>query len=446
MESPSDRVRRIKAELANRPYCERLREAVTGAGEARGPNGVRLRIYSPLENCRKLAGEAVENPELLDIPAWRMLAAAGSVFSSEFFIAAGEGDAEGRLRGQLQDRAKFVVYAALVGYYVKGWLRRDADAAEAWVCDRIRFRELEGVALDTLLNGAGASLEIRKRLVDLIRRERAEPADLATALYPGRWLADMPAKKIADLIGCLLKGAGLCVETALWILSGRLGAGPDFPAELVEPVLNVIDRFQSLSGRVWDPFENICERLAEAQIDAAFKVVERRINALKSAETSERERLWTPFTAERARFWDALRTNDPKRAYALLLGLEGHLDGVRLAALLDLEAHSDTVASLAVSSSSNVRFYAGLMFGSQPGYFPMAYALMEAFPDDAELSKTLSTRLICHEGKATLQERFKMALKAVEGQLDSWHTPNTAMPWLKEQLHKIHIRMSYVGA
>jgi hypothetical protein len=110
--------------------------------------------------------------------------------------------------------------------------------------------------------------------------------------------------------------------------------------------------------------------------------------------------------------------------------------------LLDLENHRDLLLDTVNGDQADALFYADLISGGQPGFFPFAYGLIRAFPNDEQISIKLASAAAYGLGFGLGDADYPQALGRIEAELESPATPQQFLVWLQDIKEQINVRVN----
>ena len=124
-----------------------------------------------------------------------------------------------------------------------------------------------------------------------------------------------------------------------------------------------------------------------------------------------------------------------------MLTLQCAVSKSELGLLLDLENHRDVLLNTANKDQTSALFYTNLVSGAQAGFFPFAYALMEAFPNDERISRNLASAAVYGMGFGSGEAKYSQALGKIETELKSAATPQGFMAWLQSIRERLNANL-----
>jgi hypothetical protein len=185
-----------------------------------------------------------------------------------------------------------------------------------------------------------------------------------------------------------------------------------------------------------------CDRLAAvlAQDDPArgFRLLDRLVQSRE-----EDSHYWDPldpYKSHRHQFWQVLHTKDREHLIGLLLDA-ARTNTLRcfhitwnLRELLDQEGDRDLLLTFARGDIKYARIIASCVISAKPGFWSIAFALVQMYPHDEELLSNLTAGLE-QQGSVILgpmSQFYEACKQEVEQHLHEPSTPPEVRAWLRE--------------
>jgi len=122
----------------------------------------------------------------------------------------------------------------------------------------------------------------------------------------------------------------------------------------------------------------------------------------------------------------------PERVFRELLGIKLAISKVEgFSLMVDLEKDCAVLLKVATESEDAAVFLASNVSAGTKGFFPLAYALMDAFPASEPVRSILATASLYQTGNAGSWDNYEQALAAIESEINNAATTPHHRDWLK---------------
>jgi hypothetical protein len=409
-------------------------------------------LYQYQVQIRRLAVEASGKPDVMDEAAWSVLEGKDMPNAAEFVLYLGECDRPRFHFAWLRQRAHDWRSSAFLAEYLRG----AAQSSPAWVETKLD-EIMTGPGLSALLSirAVGPSPANRNRLRNLISKRVVTPNEVASAFSFGRWLDGLPPNEVLTVLEFITSELGHEGEM-LEVVSLYLHKDRALPRELFDVVRRSLAVPCGAHSHNAYNYDQAATGLARTDAEAGFTLLAEIIEKLSDLEAYDWRTGWNPFASPGSHdFWEYLRGQSPERAYRSFgrwrrasrwPDLRGHDDG----RLLDLEAHHALLIGIARTEPNSARVFADSIKVTHPGFFIFAYALIEAYPDDAAVWRALNSGIIEQTGFGTEYDHVSSAGEIVRHQLASEGLSPEACRWLEALSEDIRRRKTeshhYLGS
>jgi hypothetical protein len=385
----------------------------------------------------KLAGEAIENPDLLHADLMEWLLSPSSQRSHVFFFFLGRSDDTLIFRERIESLAQRSDGASAFAAYWGGWAKRDPEVAEKWLDQLVTSNTVTGEAIVQATGWLGASQAAIDRVRGQIETGHIHPDYVARVLGGGRFLKQLTEDQFEQLLKAIAgetfeHGAAAVDMLRMWILLDKpvQGTLADFAWRCLEQAPAVEPPAIS-----WE-FDQLAAELTQDDPERGFIFLERAIERYED----ERKRWDYLDPDEGRRFLKALQSSDRKRVISILLNAARTDVRMRfrlswlLRELVDQERDQEILLSFAKDDIENARFIAACITTAKPGFWPIASELVQKHPHDDKLLANLTSGLE-QEGSVISgsMSQFYQALRGeVEQILSEPSTPLAVKAWLRE--------------
>ena len=431
------RLDRLIAHFDEAPFARRLKIAA-GRALAYDYEGIEgERLYSYQKRLRTLAAEAIANAKLMTEEAWSALYDAEAYNATEFATALGDLDDAHVFASGFEQRALDWRTSALLALYLAEQRKKNTSWVEGRIDALILRPDFARIAVLQVLKVTGPTSENVRRLFDMIRARAVTPLEVAQTFSTGKWLDDLPPEDVAVVFDYIATGENI----ASWLagaLSLYLHHEKPLPRPLFDVARHVLTSQSTQSDGQNYELDRIALGLAKTDIHAGLQLLAQQVKRLARHRDIPRRDQWNPVEGygERA-FWEYLRDHAPEETYRILGGF--HSPGVWMGfrtlgnrELLDLSHHRGILTKIAAENHAAALVFISAMSVRQSAFFPFAYALLDAYPSDADIRMRLNTATAERAGFGSDLDHLNNALKRVNEQLRSEGLSEPATSWVRE--------------
>lgn len=432
---PLARLDRLIAHFDEAPFVRRLKIA---AGRALAYDYEEIegeRLYSYQKRLRALATETIADPTLMTEEAWSVLYDGQAFNAHEFATALGDLDDTHVFASGFEERATDWSTSGLLAFY----LAKQRTKHLSWVEERIDAlilrSEFVRVAVLQVLKVTGPTPKNVRRLFDMIQAKAITPLEVAQTFSTGKWLDDLPHNDVAVVFAYIATDENI----TRWLaadLNLYLHHQKPLPRPLFAVARQVLTSPSAQSDGHNYELDHIALGLAKTDFEEGMQLFAEQIKNLGDRQDFSRLGQWNPVEAHGERsFWEHLRDHAPMEAYRILgrfrspgswVSFRYHKDHP----LLDLTKHGEVLKTIAGEDRGSALVFADALSVKQPGFFDLAYSIIELYPSDSEIGMRLQTATVERAGFGSDLDHLNDALKRVKEQLAVEGLPIHASTWL----------------
>lgn len=424
----------LRQEIDEGPFEIRLKVALGRSFDHSWVEVGGKREYAFETRCRILAREAIANPRLMTHTAWALLRDPSSSQAYIFIIALGASDHAASFLSHFRAGATDEPGSHNLGLYLLGLQEHNAALVETQLEDLYRSGDFPKARLLKPIVLTGHTPVNRRLLLRLIANREVEPVHVGQMFTVGRWLEPLPSAEVRTILEYIATDPPGWARLIVQILSLYLHPDKALPIEVVPVASRALRETDAGDDSLdWDSGQ-VAIGIAKTDIDQGFALLRNQIASSMSTDGRIRGRgeIWTPLSSHGANdFWEFLRKHSPERAYRELLTLQGTAARSEVGWLLDLESHRELLLAVADRDEVIALFYANLVSGVQAGFFAFAYSLMQAFPNNEQISMKLASTAGYGVGLGFGDTNYSQALDKIETELKSPATPPRFLAWLE---------------
>ncbi|MBI1745383.1 MAG: hypothetical protein HYR55_02205 [Acidobacteria bacterium] len=390
---------------------------------------------------KALACDVVKEPSLLtaDLVAW--LVSPSAQKSSTFFFFLGSADKELSYQNRIEEfgaQPEPESVRAFAAYW-QGWAQRDREAAEARLDELTDSGAPFGAAIVQATAWLGVGPTTVTRVKTLIQNKQVTPKYVADTLEFRADMADQLEQLLKVIAGEYFEYAAVAVrQLAFWVQGGHAlkGSLAEFAWCCLEHELPVAS---STSGR---HFDQLAAGLAQDDTERGFKFLEKLI---QQSEISEKQ--WNPLDPyDTHKFWEILYRNNRGRLIELVLNVAQTDTSLffDLKGLLDQESDGNLLLDFARKGEESARAVANGLTGAKPGFWPLAFKLVEMYPNDEILRRRLTAGIEQEETiiEGPMSRFYEGRKREIERVLQDPATPPRARDWLREVMNRLEGEVS----
>ncbi len=390
----------------------------------------------------RLANEAARDPSLLNAELVEWLLSPLAQRSEVFFFFLGERDERQIFRKQMEIVGQQPEGARVFSAYWDGWAKRDQKAAEERLEELASSKTVTGDAIVQATAKLGVDQTAVDRMKTQIQTGRVDPQHAGWIILAHRWLEKLTEEPFEQLLQVIAGEAFEHAATVIDMLSNWIyldrplqGSLADFAWRCLEQ-----DPPSKAPADPWD-FDLLAAKLAQDDPERGFDLLEKLV--LKDERNINSH--WDPLDGHGDhQFWNALHTKDRKRLIGLLLDAartdalrQFHISW-RLRGLLDQEGDKELLLAFA-ENVEDARIIADWTTSAKPGFWPIAFGLVQIHPHDATVLSNLTAGL---EQQGTwvygsISQLYRERKQEVEQILQEPSTPPEVRTWLREVISRL---------
>lgn len=383
----------------------------------------------------KLANEIAAQPRLLTSHMEGLLVGDSATHGGEFAESLGRADRAKRLWSKLARLQKHRGGAWVFGCYCDGVREHDAAFVEEAL---ERAMPDAGADMVMVLKKMGPTTPNRRRLLELVRRKRVKPAELAAMFSSGRWLGTVPAGEVKTLLAYIAEDESPMTNYGLLqVFNLYLHQTKTLPRPLLALAEKVLLRPAHHAHDTSYDSDELAERILDVSEAAGLKLFQRLMKAAVSPKREQRG--WNPVSGFSGAmdFYDRVRALRPTMVYqALFLYLESTY---RVdvwsgdSSPFDLEKHADVLLKLTRGDAKRAVVVAANVRRGQAGFWPFLYSLLAQHPAETRMRKALAS-IFTHDLRWGVSEGGpgEASLLAVEQELAQPSVPSNGRAFLEE--------------
>lgn len=385
----------------------------------------------------KLGKEIAAAPHTFTPTLRRVVIGEQTAHNFELAQALGKAD-----RGKLLWRRMVTMLAEPGGDWVFPWYclgvsRHDPDFVNRFL-DRQMAPSRRTQSILSLIKIVGPSPENRKRMQQLLRANAFPPLRIAQLFSGGRWLDELPHREVLSVVKYMARDASeICTETILQMVALYMHNKERLPVVLM-PVLHTILRRRGTRGQMTDHYrDNVATLVAKASLPAGVKLFRQLLAPHIRATAYMESPGWNPLdnSSSSKDFYTHLHTHAPASTYREVLRYLGSkwrmMRFHRKTALFDLDAHGPLLLRMARQDGKVAEALAGHIMPQQPGFWPVAYALV-ANARNGTIGDKLIGQCLTQDGMGEYTTHYERAINLFAEQLAQPATvlPDPARAWL----------------
>jgi hypothetical protein len=433
------RIETLRLRLDDGPFIVRLQLALGREYDHQWEDINGKRVYGFEKRCHLMARGAVANPELMTDEAWRVVNDPQSYQAHVFVLALGELDIDHLFFSYFQSKVGDGRGDHMFGLYLAGVQNTSADFVNEHLNELVGKQTFPKSAILAAIKLVGPTPGNRSRLQMLIQEKSVQPLEVAAMFTFGRWLEKVPAEEIRAIVEFIASGPREWPKCVVHVLSLHLGVVKALPLDLIPVSLAALQNLDSGETDADWEWGQLAIGIAKADFNKAFSLAVSQIRELPNASPLDRELKRQRFyRAGSQDFWTFLCVNYAGRTCRELLALEESVSSLvqGLTLPFDLEKCSSLLSGIAAESEGNALFFAKTVSGAQKGFFPFAYALMDAYPGSTNIRSALTANAVYQTGNG-VEWDFTQAANAVELEIARPGTPPRHLGWLRELKQRI---------
>lgn len=443
---PESRLNEVKAHIANLDLLKSDLENSHFSTRLRRWAGQWSYVDAELEDryegeLEKLAAEAIGNPHNLTEELIQWLISPHCQRSHPFFFYLGKKDEKLMYRGRMEGLGKTRNGADAFSSYWDGWAQRDRTAAGSSLDELARTNGVAGESVILATAKIGADHHAVIRVIDQLNSGKVSGDYTAAILQCGGWLNELSDDDFYLLLNAI---AGTDFTHAIsavrmfsmWRHLGRSlkGGLVDFAWRCIEytPVLETSNDAYYI--------DQLAAYLSEQDPERGFQVLGRLL-----MQPERKDKWWDVLELHSAHFWKVLHAKDRRRLVAILLDsaqtnvIARIRISWRLKELIDQEGDKEVLLSFAKEKIEFARMIAEWMTTAKAGFWPLAFELVQMFPNDEILQSNLAVGIQQMDSGITgpLSSFYEARKEEVEQKLHDPSTPSSVKSWLHEMVDRL---------
>ena len=391
----------------------------------------------------ELARDACAEPSPLDDDSIEWLLSVKAQRAGEFWTDLGKHDTSRHWAARVGELAQEDRGANVLQSYLFGWRERDAASASAW------FRNLADsgrISPTAVLVGAVVAEdadEVAARIARLLATQAVEPQLVAGLLQMRDWLERVSEKQLlcvlAKIAGPTFERAGLVPELMEFRFHFRPGIEPPL-AEFLWGCLEARPQLRHHNAEY--RCDQLASRLTKLDPERGFALLDRSLRAPFDSKT------WSPLRVGSGhKFWDTLCEID--RARALIVALEAArgdnwlLGGELFGEVIHPEADHDTLLEFAGRGEDEASVVADTLARRPAGYWQLAFALVELYPDSQSVLSRLAWGLrgLGEMVSGPMSSHLEGCRAEARRALTEEAPPPLAGSWLEERIRGLDVEI-----
>jgi len=398
------------------------------------------------EQLKKLAEEAVKNPDLLstELIEWLLSPAAERPDGFFFFLGkCDEGTTFRELVEQLEQRGNGT---RLFAAYWRGWAEADYSGASRRLDELVAINLVTGDAIVFATTYLGVSPQAVERMKAQIQAKRIAPVSVRAALLVGQWMKQLTEEQFGQLLkqitGETFEHASVAIDLfGSWIHNERSLQG-----DLAHFAWVCLEHAPPVKPPVQErAFDLLAAKLAEGDLSRGFRLLTQLLQGKERIEGFGVD-YWHPLNHPRtSRLWNVLYAKDREQLFHILLEVskENSLQGFylpwRVREFINQEEDKELFLSLATCDVENARILAGWITSAKPGFWPIVFAFVQMYPDDEQMLNKLTSGIeqegVIREGpRSRFYEGRKQEIVQI---LNDPTAPVEVRTWLREILNRV---------
>jgi hypothetical protein len=389
----------------------------------------------------RLAKEAVANPALLssELISWLLSAAAQK--SNDYFFFLGKEDTQRSLRATIEAIGSQAGGANAFPAYWGGWATSDRIQAEKRLLDLAGSNAVTSEAFVRAARYLGPTELLFNALRERVSNGSISPT-LASSILYGDWLRTLSDQALFEMLKSM---AGTDYENAALIIDvieQWSHDGPSIRRDLLELAWRCLEATPIVTSREEYSCQQLAARLAESDSERGFRLLEKLLMQPYGKQVCNPI---DRYGARENRFWKVLHEADPERAIRIVLS-QALVDPVGrfrvtwdFKDVLDQEKDAGLLIKIAGENEKLAEVIAETMTTARPGFWPMAFKLIETYPGNESIQSAL-TGGIEQQGTAHIgshSQHLESCRSEMERVLSDSKTPSKVRVWLADVLSRM---------
>jgi len=384
---------------------------------------------------RRLAAEAVESLHILTVELTDWLCSDKAHKAYIFFWWLGRLDVERKLIARVEAIGENDKGSVAFGYYFGGMARRDPAFVRGRVAELAEGSTVSGLSLVRALAFLNADTSAVDVLEKLLVKGRVSPRPAEQILACGRWAEPLSSHEFLRLLRVLHGGKAENTTTVLDFLAMWLHMDKPLEGDLAEFAWQCLESLPVVKGTEGYDCDRVASVLAEREPERGFRL-------LKTLLTQRYDfQCWYPVEHRTHHLlWDTLTRMDRERALDIAVGAAASDTFLQmrladdLAELIDPASDADILIKMALDSKERAIVVCECLSVDKPGFWPLAFRLLEVCQNDAGVEASLSRSVFCGKRVITgpMSSHLASRAQAVSCALSEPNIPAHARAWLEK--------------
>jgi hypothetical protein len=398
-------------------------------------------VYRSEVEFANLAKETVSNPALLSDELVSWLLSSHAQNSGKYFFFLGNQDFQGSLRPKMEGIGSQASGANAFAAYWGGWAKNDRPQAKKRLVELVKSNAVTGEAFVWAAGYLGPSESIVELLKEKAAKDLIAPRLVSGILYGG-WLDNLSEKQILDLLKSLVGRQFGHAALVIEVIERWLHTDHHLNEELKELAWQCLEANPSVTSHEEYSCQHLAARLAESDVERGFRLLEKLLTQPKDKKT------WNPidrYGAQQNQFWNILHKVNPERAIRTVLSsaLANPVQRFRVTwdfkGVTDQEKNARLLIKLAMENEKLAEVIAGIITTARPGFWPIAFEIVEKYPGNERIQTTLTGGLE-QQGDfyvGPYSQHLESFHNEVERVLQDPETPPKVRLWLRDVLGRM---------
>jgi len=380
------------------------------------------RVYRDEEELKKLAQQAIENPQFLTDELIEWLCSGKAREVKEFFFWLGRMDVEKIWISTIDKIGTAQKGMVAFASYYGGLSQSDPQFISKRLDELTESNQVTAEAIVYSTACISGDLVGVKRMEKLIREDRVNPIFVAQMLNSGGWIGSLSSDEYLRLLKVIAgsdleHAAAVIYSISIWLHSQRPIEGQ--LAELAWQCLEAAPTIIHRTGTEDYDCDQLAARLAESDIERGFKLLEKLLLQPYGC--------WNPIDQySQRKFWQLLYKNNPECALRIPLSVDlnnlsqyhsiiYHLDG-----LIDQQEHTNVLIRIALESENKAQLVCKIIKFEQQSFWFIVFKIIEEFPNSEGIKKALYDKSKQMLNDETAPVAARPWLEELEQSLQDW--------------------------
>ena len=398
------------------------------------------------EQLKKLAEEAVKNPNILNTKILEWLLSSVAERAAQFFFFLGKHDRGTVFLGLVEELGQRGNGAHLFSAYWRGWAEADYGSASRRLDQLATMNIVTGEAIVFATTCLDVSPQAVERVKAQIQAKSIPPTAVRAALLVSQWMKQLTEEQFGRLLKHILGETFEHVSVVIELLRSWVHNERPLQGDLANFAWICLEHDPPINppAQVWD-FDVVAAKLTESDLSHGFKLLTQLLQRRERIEGVGSD-YWQPLSRHGTnRFCNILYAKDRERLFCLLLevskvnALRQFYLSWRVREFINQEEDKNLLLSLARLNVENARIIASWITSAKPGFWPIVFALVGMYPDDEQMLNNLTSGIeqegIIRKGpRSRFSEGRKNEIMQI---LSDPTTPTEVCTWLREILSRL---------